>query len=327
MPVSEEIWTCLESNQITQILHDNPRPGSYSFTSLYIPIVEIFVDIHQAIRNCEGLYGEFVSNHFFKLKSRIDSYIFSTPPEAISFPAIEELYFKLNRSFGCDWTQITLFLTYHATICRLNRIPLLHFLSQFKSKDLSKPETDKLSLSASTGYVNCNYLISLCFKEAFKSAEMIATMCDSLTRIPSPHADFNLVYGLHYMIMESTVILAIVSQCAQLIQLIVETDGDIKMLCKSFMIMNLKCLSTQKSKFTSALVMCEFVQNILGEMPSPKSNIYEYCNNVHILANESIEKLYRMNGFASVRDDTTLTTEPDSIQDLSDYFFKNVTLL
>ena len=322
MPISEEIWNCTEPNQITQILHDNPRPGSHSYASYYIPLVELYVDIHKAMLNFQSSYSEFVSNNFFMLKSRVDSYKSSIPFEALSFPSKESLYLYLNRSFGSDWTQLILFLTYHATICRLNRIPLLHFLylSTCKSDGPHTVGTYALTLNQKPLFIEC-------FKDVFKSAEMIAVMCDSLMRLPNPYAGFIPLYALHYIIIEATVILAIVSQSAEIIRVIVEADDDIVVLCKSFMAMNLKCLSTQKTKYSAARVVHDFAQNILDDMTTKKPNAYEYCNNVHILANETLEKLYRTDGFAYVRDDSVLETKPDSIQVLSDYFLKKATLI
>ena len=322
IPISEEIWTCLESSQITQILHDNPRPGSHSFTSYYIPLVEIFAEIHLAIFDCRESYSAFVSNYFFKLKSLIDTHTHSIPPGVLSMLSYKSLYLNLNRPFGSDWTQISLFLTYHAAICRLNRIPLLYFLSHFKKNDPDIPDTDLLAIMNSN-----NDLFSSCLKDAFKSAEMIAVMCDSLVRIPSPYADFIPLYNLHFLVIEATIIFAIVSRCADFIQLSMDPNDDIVVLCKSFTGMCLKCLSTQITNFSVARVTCRFVRNVLNEMSSSKSNNCEYCNSVHILANETLERLYNMKGCTNLQDDTMLATKPDSIEDLSNYFFKNVTLL
>ena len=71
MLVSEAIWNCLESIHVTKILYDNPRPRSHSFTSYFIQIFEIFVNIQKSIRNCHLIYSTFVLKYYPPFKSQL----------------------------------------------------------------------------------------------------------------------------------------------------------------------------------------------------------------------------------------------------------------
>ena len=122
--------------------------------------------------------------------------------------------------------------------------------------------------------------------------------------------------------------MAISSQCIEIIHEFLEIDDDIVSLCRAFMEMNLKCLSTQISQFVPARGTFKFVKNVFETMLASKSNPYDYCNNLHVWACEPLDKICNMNEVLDTREvNTQEADQPDSIQDLSDFFFKNVTLV
>ena len=329
MPVSEEIWDCLDTINVTQVLYENPRPGSHSFTSYCIPLVEIFIEIQQAIRDCQTSYSTYVSNHYFRLKLKLDSFMNTMPADAFIFPSSKSLYINLNRPFGPDWTQIRLILTYHAVICRLNRMTLLHFFSQYNydsNLELESNVAGPIPIFEFDKRI-CNY--KLCYDEAMKSAETIAIIIDSLTRIPSPYSDPIPIFDLHFTALESVLVLAIIAHGSVYYTPSGITHDNTVKSCISFIEMCLKGVSLQGRVFAHVGMISKFISDILSRMKTQifEQNVVEYCSNFTDMAEEIMRTTYQSNVTHIHRIPVDkLPLHPDSIEELSSYFGKSVSI-